>query len=450
MLRKVIAAATIGALLLGGSCGCNIADLSRDNLLRPPKSMGDEAEIEQLIASTAKDGYTLKYPKSGSNRSAIIMHDLDNDNVDEAIAFFREKDGSTGVHMLVMYVSDDEWKVSANFNTETTDVDCVAFADIDDSSSQEILTGYATYTPGVNFLAVYRYRNGKTEMIEAGQNYSAFYCGVTSSDEKNRVFTLSLFSTENEAKASMLEYDKQRKSLYTKASVPMDGNVVSYKNVSFTDLGDNVRGLVVDGLLTSGGMNTQVLYYDSLQNALLNPLYRESSQNPTQRGNEVVSADVSNDMKCEIPTVHALPYNATSGAVSSADQLVWNHFDAKTDTLLPQQRTVANYKFGYTVKLPDRWMDGTFTALLDESGSQMSFYEWDKENIAAKLFDIAVYKVSDWDQGIGHDTHTLIYKDNRYAYTFKNEKSGSALALDDNEIKTAFSLLGRSTANSKS
>ena len=124
MLRKVIAAATIGALLLGGSCGCSIADLSRDNLLRPPKSMGDEAEIEQLIASTAKDGYTLKYPKSGSNRSAIIMHDLDNDNVDEAIAFFREKDGSTGVHMLVMYVSDDEWKVSANFNTETTDVDC--------------------------------------------------------------------------------------------------------------------------------------------------------------------------------------------------------------------------------------------------------------------------------------------------------------------------------------
>ena len=108
MLRKVIAAATIGALLLGGSCGCSIADLSRDNLLRPPKSMGDEAEIEQLIASTAKDGYTLKYPKSGSNRSAIIMHDLDNDNVDEAIAFFREKDGSTGVHMLVMYVSDDE------------------------------------------------------------------------------------------------------------------------------------------------------------------------------------------------------------------------------------------------------------------------------------------------------------------------------------------------------
>ena len=41
MLRKVIAAATIGALLLGGSCGCSIADLSRDNLLRPPKSMGD-------------------------------------------------------------------------------------------------------------------------------------------------------------------------------------------------------------------------------------------------------------------------------------------------------------------------------------------------------------------------------------------------------------------------
>jgi len=449
MLRKVIAAATLGALLLGGSCGCNLADLSRDNLLRPPKSMGDEAEIEQLIADTANGSYTLKYPKSGSNRSAIIMHDLDNDNVDEAIAFFREKDGSTGVHMLVMYVRDDEWKIAADFKNETTDVDCVAFADIDGSSSQEILTGYATYTPGVNYLAVYRYENGEATAIEAGQNYSAFYCGVTSPDEKNRVFTLSLFSTENEAKASMLEYDGQRNSLFTKASTAMDANVISYRNVSFTDLGDNVRGLVVDGMLSGGGMNTQVIYYDSLQNILLNPLCREGIQNPTQRGSEVMSADVSNDMKYEIPTVHALPFNAEEGAASSADQLVWNHFDAKTAALLPQQRTAANYKYGYTVKLPDRWMDGSFTALLNESGSLMSFYEWDKDVTGAKLFDIAVYKVSDWEQGTGHDTHTLIYKDNRYAYTFHNEKSGSALALDDNEIKTAFSLLGRSTANSK-
>ena len=449
MLRKVIAAATLGTLLLGGSCGCNIADLSRDNLLRPPKSMGDEAEIEQLIASTAKGGYTLKYPKSGANRSAIVMHDLDNDNVDEAIAFFREKDGSTGVHMLVMYDSDGEWKISADFKSETTDVDCVSFADIDDSSSQEILTGYATYTPGVNYLAVYRYQNGKTEVIEAEQNYSSFYCGVTASGEKNRVFTLSLFSTENEAKASMLEYDSQRNALFTKASVSMDANVISYRNVAFADLGDNVRGLVVDGLLSGGGMNTQVIYYDSLQNLLLNPLCREDISNPTQRGSEVVSADVSNDMKYEIPTVHILPYAAVNGAASAADQLVWNHFDAKTASLLPQQRTAANYKYGYTVKLPDRWMDGSFTALLNESGSLMSFYEWDKNVTGVKLFDIAVYKVSDWDQGTGHDTHTLIYKDNRYAYTFQNEKADSALALDDNEIKTAFSLLGRSTANSK-
>ena len=144
MKLKPVAAAILGAALLCGTCGCSITDLGKEDLLRPPKTMGDEAEIEALISKTASNGYTLKYPKSGSYRSAIVMHDLNGDDVDEAIAFFREKDSAAGIHMLVMYEEDGEWKISDDFVTETTDVDCVDFADICEDDSLEILVGYAT------------------------------------------------------------------------------------------------------------------------------------------------------------------------------------------------------------------------------------------------------------------------------------------------------------------
>lgn len=48
-IKKLISAVLFGSMLLCMS-GCNISDFSADNLLRPPKAVGDEAEIEQLIA----------------------------------------------------------------------------------------------------------------------------------------------------------------------------------------------------------------------------------------------------------------------------------------------------------------------------------------------------------------------------------------------------------------
>ena len=74
-LAAVILAASTALL-----CGCNIADLSFEESLRPPRTMGDEAEIEALISNAAPHGYTLKYPKNGNYRSAIIMHDINGDN----------------------------------------------------------------------------------------------------------------------------------------------------------------------------------------------------------------------------------------------------------------------------------------------------------------------------------------------------------------------------------
>lgn len=101
-IKKLISAMLFGSMLLCMS-GCNISDFSADNLLRPPKAVGDEAEIEQLIAQTADSGYTLKYPKNGKFRSAIIMTDLDGNESNEAVAFFRNSAETSSVHMLVMY-----------------------------------------------------------------------------------------------------------------------------------------------------------------------------------------------------------------------------------------------------------------------------------------------------------------------------------------------------------
>ena len=46
MSLKKIAAAAMAAIMTAALCGCDFNDLGSDGMLRPPKTMGDEAEIE--------------------------------------------------------------------------------------------------------------------------------------------------------------------------------------------------------------------------------------------------------------------------------------------------------------------------------------------------------------------------------------------------------------------
>lgn len=431
-LAAVILAASTALL-----CGCNIADLSFEESLRPPRTMGDEAEIEKLISKTAGSNYTLKYPKSGSYRSAIIMNDLNGDGVDEAIAFFKGKDETAGVHMLLMYNQDGEWKTSGDYVTETTDVDCVDFADIDENDGLEIIVGYTTYTPNVNFLACYTYSNGVTDTIQAGQNYSSFYCGNLDNNGKSEIITLSLFSAENQAKASMLSYSKEKKQIFVKSSAPMDPNVVKIKSIGMSDFDGSVKGVVVDGSFASEELVTQVIYYNQSLAVLRNPLYKEKQKNPTTRTVGVLSTDFDGDSKLEIPMAEKLPFHGEDMALTVADKISWCSFNPANETLTVKSVVAENRKCGFSVKQPSKWVDRSYTAINDENS--MKLYEWVNNALGEELFEVKAFDVSAWDKG-KIDGFTLIYRDNRYAYAFTNPQGKSPMKLTNDEIKTAFSV----------
>ncbi len=440
-LKAVAVVAVMSTMLTVSASGCDLTDLSADSILRPPKTMGDEAEIEQLIADTAKSNYTLKYPKSGNYRSAITMTDLDGDGVDEAIAFYQEKSNTTSIHMLVMYNSEGSWKLSSDIVTETTDVDSIEFSDLNGNNSLEILAGFATYTPNINFLSAYSYINGETEAIDIKQNYSAFYCGDLNNDGNSEVLTLSLYSTEAEAKATLLEYDEKNKSIYAKANTQMDPNITKYKNVTFCNIDSDTKGVLVDGSLANEDINTQVIYFNKELSLLRNPLFKDKTKNTTQRSMPVVCADTNNDQIYEIPVVSSLPYNGKDNAKNTADKIIWNKFNATDETLAPEIYMTANYTYKYTVRMPENWLANTVTAVINEDDTVTTFYEWSDDSLGDKLFEIRAFDVSEWDKGQQSDDYTLIYKDNKYAYTFINNNSQSEYAMTDDQIKTAFSVL---------
>lgn len=439
-LKAAVCAVILSASFLTFASGCNISDFGTENLLRPPTSMGDEAEIEQLISDTAKNNYILKYPKSGNYRSAITMTDLNGDGTDEAVAFYRKGNDTAIIHMLVIFFDNDKWKLSSDNVIETTDIDSIDFADIDGNGSLEILSGYTTYSTNVNRLECYAYSQGKTSNIKSGQNYSSFYCGDFDSDGVDEVITLLLYTTENEACASMLDYSESKKSLYSKASVPMDPNIVKYKNVTVASFDNNIQGVVVDGSFVNDELNTQVIYYSTDLSLLRNPLFSEKKKNITQRGCSVIASDIDKDDLIEIPVVTKLPHSKNESDKNIADKIEWNSFSAVNETTTAKIYMIANYNNGYSIKMPENWIGDTVTASIDLDDT-MNFYAWEKNKTRDLLFQIKVFDIADWELGKNIDNYTLISKDDIHAYTFLNFNTKNQYSLSDDEIKTAFSVL---------
>jgi hypothetical protein len=123
-------------------------------------------------------------------------------------------------------------------------------------------------------------------------------------------------------------------------------------------------------------------------------------------------------------------------AQSIADKITWCAFDSKSEALVPKSIVAKHYKYNFSVKKPNRWQDGSYTAIITDNS--MILYEWLQTNLGEELFEIKVFDIAAWDQG-KVDGYTLIYRDNRYAYAFSNPPGNSPMKLSNDEIKTAFS-----------
>lgn len=432
--------AILSVLFLGG---CNITDLGGESMLRPPMTMGSEAAIEQLIADTTHNKYILKYPKNGNNRSAITMADLNADEKNEAVAFCRENDETTKIHMLVMYEGDGQWQLADDYTIEASDVDCVDFADINGDNNREILAGFSTFTPNVSKLSCYSYSDGETSEMTSGELYSSFYCGDFNSDGDDEVMALLLFNTENEASASMIDYDSQKNALYSKATVAMNPNVVRYRNVAVTKF-KSTNALVVDGAFADEQLNTQIIYYNTDMSLLRNPLYKEKEQSFTQRRLNIVSTDIDNDSALEVPAASKMPYPDGTEEELSTNRVDWYSFDVENEATQLKLSMVADYDLDFSFTLPDIWQKDAVTALYGEDKNIIEFYEWSKNALGQKLFEIKAFEVADWNSGKEIDDYVLISKNEKYAFAFKKENDDNKYNLSDDEIKTAFSALADS------
>ena len=432
-LLSLLLASSMGLTM----AGCSSVGLSVENLMHPPKAVGDKAEIQALIDSVAGEGYTLKYPQSGNFRSAITMKDIDSDSIDEAIAFYLPVGDIAKVHMLVMDSIGGKWQTVGDFKSQSTAVDSLSFCDLDGNGIFEIVTSWKTYQTSLNQISLYIYEDDKIREVSSEHYSSGTLSGDFTANEGEELLLLSLFSDENDATATLIDLSENKSKLEVLGTSPLDPDVVSYSQLLAGNIYENQMGAVIDGCTHTGEYNTQLLYFNTYFDSLERISFTENvPYNQKLRSYPVMSEDINGDGIIEVPAAFRLNIEKDRTDVDAAADLYWCQ-QTSSGTVHQIAHKAASFAYGFTFVVPEKW-EGKFTALTNYEKNEVTFFELNKNKTEDVILTIKIFEKDKEEDMAGY---VVLEETEDRIYAFINPEGENSLALTESEIKSAFELM---------
>ncbi len=438
-MKKAIAVISVILVLL--LSGCSMTSLESSNIMSPPKATGNKADIQKLIDKQTSGNYTLKYPKNGSIRSSIILHNLDDDVEEEAIAFYSDKEGDH-IHALFCENDDDEYIVLDDIILEASNVDRIDFADINGDDTYEILIGYSTSTSSQNILNIYSY-NKKIKKLNATCMYTDLVCGDFNSDRQDDILLISLFSGDTAAQAKLMIYNNDG-GLSELSSVELDSDITHLASTTYGQIAYGKYGAVIDGITSVGDYTTQIILFDASQPALLNPLYIYSDYNMTRRTTQVCSMDFDKDELIDIPICSLMIHDSDEDEDTVSKRIDWSNLDIDSYSIKTAKSSIICPGDGYLLTMPSKWNE-TVTARYNSKKRETTVYAYEFSSDSVVLTDeiitVKAFLEDDFDKDSSGYIEFLSTGSTVYAYSIGT--SDSYLSITGDEVASLFSLVNQ-------
>lgn len=294
-------------LLLTGCSNFRMA-ASIDDLISPVAPSGDNAGVQNALDEYCKSGYSIKIPASGSYTTSFILKDIDNDSVNEAIAFYEPSNKMGTVSMSVLKKTGDKWTVYENIESAATDVNSVDFCDLNNDGLEEIIVCWSVVSKTAGFkLNVYRQTaddNGKylIKSVSDAVTASDFICVDMDSDGVKELMIFANGVSSEYPKAELYSYIDNKKKLLGRTK--LDSTITSFENIT-CGVTDEGMSVYADAVRSDGSsMVTEFIYWSDYYNSIVSPFYSYSTSRTTEtsRNSMIVCRDIDSDGTIEIPT----------------------------------------------------------------------------------------------------------------------------------------------------
>ncbi|MDO4747716.1 MAG: hypothetical protein Q4A12_00920 [Eubacteriales bacterium] len=437
-MKKLVA--LISIILVLTLSGCSVMSFQGSDIMCPPNATGNKAEIQELIDSQTSGEYTLKYPKSGNNRSSIIINDYDKDDEEEAIALYSDDDGDH-IHLLFVDYANEEYTVIDDILLTASHIDRIDFSDIDGDKVNEILVGYTTSTSSQNTLNIFKY-NKKITQLNISHQYSSLVIGDFTSDKNDDVLLISLYSGDIAAKAQLMIHNNSE--LVELSSVELDSDIKQLASATYSQIAYGTYGAVLDGVSSTGDYTTQVVFFDPASPALINPLFSYSGYNSTRRSTQICSYDYDNNELIDIPLCSLMQHTENEDLSAVSRQINWCNLDTETYALNTSKSSIFCPNDGYMLTMPEKW-NNAVTARYNSKDRTTTIYmiEYidDAITITDALVSIKAYSEDSFDKN--NSGYTEFLRSGATVYAYSIGTNDSYLSVSGKEISSIFKLVNQ-------
>ena len=387
-------------------CGCDIFTADTAELLSPPALTGDLLPIDTAIKESVKTLYTLEYPSRGNYRSAIIQHDINNDGVLEAFAFYSTQDReTTTMNINAIANKSDRWVSIATQSISAGGVDRIEFSDLDADGIDEILVGWEIYGTSERKLAVYSLgENALTQRLL--EQYTHFtYCDLDE-DGRREVFIARSTPAESRNTAHLFTLTSVGVSMISSCELDSTAKTLNHPVVSTLSIGK--PAIYIDEIKGVGAV-TEVLFLEKgqLQNPLMDAETRETTA--TLRTATLESRDINGDGIIEIPIRREVA--TVTKTTEGEKQYLTDWCSFTGETLTPKLTAYMNLNDKYYYVIPKKWI-GSVAVLSDPENSLTEIYSFDNENNVSgdRLLYIKAVDKTKWDRGDykGEDVEEIV------------------------------------------
>lgn len=407
--------------------GCSLTT-DINTLLSPPALSPQQNEIYSALTSALNNNkISLKYPKNGEYRSAIILADIDDEPTSEAIVFYtiESKEITEGtVRINILDLVDGKWKSVCDIAGDGTDVDRVVFDNIGGTDAKDILISFSALTGDEISLCAYTYTYNHLVNNFSTQT-NTFLVLDLDNDSSDEIITIRNNTEISQAYISMVDRVDDR--LIQTSGAFLDMQSEYYTNIVSGYIGKNTLALFIDGV-RGKLISTEIIY--CVDGELRNPVYNNSII-PVEmllRPVDYPSLDIDNDKVIEIPTLDYFP-----GYTNLSEKLYitnWNYFD--NYSIVKKYSSYFNYAQKYCFIIPSRWT-GVVTAKVDAENNITSFYKYNS-SVSKSTELLLEIKTVTKNSTENTEDFTLIRSSNYADYYVKvpeNEKEPLILTLTE-------------------
>ncbi len=382
---------------------CSVSTKSPTDLINRPKLSVDNKIAKDLIQRELPTGAKLIRPLKPGKLTSVGYFDWDNDNNDEAYAFYKlEKEQIIGI--MILQEEDSTWKVVNKTELAGIDIAYADFIDLNSDGKKDLLFGAEK---GENALGtVNLYISNNNNFINV---WSAPFTNLVIDDidnDKNKEILCVKHDRNSESKISAYEYIDGEIRLLDE--LKMDVYISGYYNVFSGYLEENKKALFLDFNLGSKSASNIIELKDKKLQPLFPLFNKDDAYKISEKSNDIKSKDINKDDLVEFASNYNLSF--LSNQSSEKGIYAWNKYKADSkDKFEVVDISFIDKKAFYEFIFPEAW----FTAINNQKISAVISSDKHKRNFVTYF-----YVCNDLDM---YELLTFEYFENEEEYNeFKN------------------------------